>query len=106
MVTTATKRKIRPREDYVVLRPVEEEKTEGGLVLPEVSQEEGELRVCEVIEAGPGRMNEDGVRLPMDVKVGDLIYTVTSHEPAVVRLNGEKLMLLRSRHIIGICEIE
>ena len=70
MPTTATK--ITPMADRVLIRPLEkEEVTRSGLVLPDTAKERPQEG--EVIAVGPGRLTEDGTRIPMELKAGDKV---------------------------------
>jgi chaperonin GroES len=65
--------KLKPFGDIVVLEPIEpDEKTAGGIILPDTAKEQ---RLCgRVVAAGPGKLREDGGRDPMDVEIGDVVY--------------------------------
>ena len=63
--------KVKPLQDRLVIKPVEEEiKTSGGIIMPDTVSKEKPVR-GEVIAVGPGKLNKDGKRMPLDVKVGD-----------------------------------
>jgi chaperonin GroES len=92
---------IKPLEDRVVVRPIEEEEmTASGLVIPDTAKEkptEGE-----VIAVGPGRF-EDGNRVPLDVKVGDkVIYS--KYGGNEYKYKGEEYVILQSRDIYAVVE--
>jgi len=72
---TKTKTKLQPVADRVVVKPIErEERTKSGIVLPDTAKEKPQEG--EIVAAGPGRVNDDGKRIPLDVKVGDkVIYS-------------------------------
>ena len=64
--------KIQPLADRVVVKPIErEEVTKGGIVLPDTIREKPQEG--KVVAVGPGRLSEDGKRITMDVKVGDIV---------------------------------
>ena len=67
--------KFSPLADRVVVKPIErEERTKSGIVLPDTAKEKPQEG--EIVAAGPGRVNDDGKRIPLDVKVGDkVIYS-------------------------------
>lgn len=100
---TEKKLKIRPLEDRVVVERFEaEERTRGGIVLPDTAREKPLLG--KVIATGPGKLIEKtGERGKMSVKVGDTVlfgkYTGTE-----VELQGEKYVILRESDILGIQE--
>jgi len=93
---------FRPLHDRVLVRRLEsEEKTAGGIILPDTAQEkpsEGE-----VIAAGPGNKSEDGTVAPLDVKVGDRIL-FGKYSGTEVKINGEELVIMRESDILGIVE--
>jgi chaperonin GroES len=92
---------IKPLEDRVVVRPIEEEEmTASGLVIPDTAKEkptEGE-----VIAVGPGRF-EEGKRVPLDVKAGDkVIYS--KYGGNEYKYKGEEYVILQSRDIYAVVE--
>jgi chaperonin GroES len=94
--------KFRPLHDRVVVRRVEaEEKTVGGIIIPDTAQEkpmEGE-----VIAAGPGSRDEAGKLVPLDVKTGDRIL-FGKWSGTEVKLDGEELLIMKESDIMGIIE--
>jgi chaperonin GroES len=94
--------KFRPLHDRVVVRRVEsEEKTAGGIIIPDTAKEkpmEGE-----VIAVGPGARNEQGEIVALDVKVGDRIL-FGKWSGSEVRLDGEDLLIMKESDIMGIIE--
>ena len=93
---------FRPLHDRVVIRRVEaEEKTAGGIIIPDTAKEkpmEGE-----VIAAGPGARNEAGQLVPLDVKAGDRIL-FGKWSGTEVKLEGEDLLIMKESDIMGIIE--
>jgi chaperonin GroES len=94
------KTKFRPLHDRVVVRRVEsEEKSAGGIIIPDTAKEkpsEGE-----VIAVGPGGRDENGKLTPMDVKVGDRIL-FGKWSGTEVKLNGEELLIMKESDIMGV----
>ena len=92
--------KFRPLGDRVVVRRVkEDQKTPGGIIIPDTVQEkpmEGE-----VIAAGPGARNEAGALVPLDVKAGDRIL-FGKWSGTEVKLDGEDLLIMKESDIMGI----
>jgi chaperonin GroES len=92
--------KFRPLHDRVVIRRVEsEEKTTGGIIIPDTAKEkpmEGE-----VIAAGPGARGEDGTIHPLDVKAGDRVL-FGKWSGTEVKLDGEELIIMKEADIMGI----
>lgn len=97
MVAIATK--IRPLGDRVVVKIVKEEKTAGGLVLPDTAQEKPQTG--EVLSVGPGKLMDNGTRQAVDVTVGDKIL-FAKYSGTEVKLEGETYMLLSEKDILGV----
>jgi chaperonin GroES len=91
---------FRPLHDRVVIRRVEqEEKTRGGIIIPDTAQEkpmEGEI-----IAVGPGARGEDGKVQPLDVKAGDRVL-FGKWSGTEVKIDGEDLMIMKESDIMGI----
>ncbi|GGB68304.1 co-chaperone GroES [Blastomonas aquatica] len=91
---------FRPLHDRVLVRRIEaEEKTAGGIIIPDAAKEkpsEGE-----VIAAGEGTRDEDGDRIALDVKVGDKIL-FGKWSGTEVKINGEDLIIMKESDILGI----
>src|SRR6187401_2469150 len=94
--------KFRPLHDRVLVRRLEgEEKTAGGIIIPDTAKEkpmEGE-----VVAAGPGARSEDGKLHPLDVKVGDRIL-FGKWSGTEVKLDGEDLLILKEADVLGILD--
>ena len=92
--------KFRPLHDRVVVRRLEaEEKTAGGIIIPDTAKEkpmEGE-----VVAAGPGARGEDGKVQPMDVKAGDRVL-FGKWSGTEVKLDGEELIIMKESDIMGV----
>jgi chaperonin GroES len=91
--------KIQPLADRVLVRPIEkEEKTKSGIYLPDTAKEKPQEG--EVLAVGPGRMTEDGKRIPLDLKVGDrVIYA--KYGGTEIKVDNEDLMILRESDILA-----
>ena len=91
---------FKPLHDRVVVRRVEnDEKTSGGLIIPDSAQEkpaEGE-----VVSVGNGAIDEKGNRMPMDVKAGDRIL-FGKWSGSEVKINGEDMLIMKESDILGI----
>jgi chaperonin GroES len=94
--------KFRPLHDRVVVRRVEsEEKTAGGIIIPDTAKEkpmEGE-----VLAVGPGARNEKGELVALDVKVGDRIL-FGKWSGSEVRIDGQDLLIMKESDVMGIIE--
>ena len=94
--------KFRPLHDRVVVRRVKsEEKTAGGIIIPDTAQEKPQEG--EVVAAGPGARDEAGKLVPPDVKVGDRIL-FGKWSGTEVKLDGEELLIMKESDIMGIVE--
>ncbi|HLS04198.1 MAG TPA: co-chaperone GroES [Actinomycetales bacterium] len=91
---------IKPLEDRIVLRPLEaEQTTASGLVIPDTAQERPQEG--EVVAVGPGRIDDNGNRVPLDVSVGDrVIYS--KYGGTEVKYSGEEYLILSARDILAV----
>ena len=93
---------FRPLQDRVVVKRVkEEEKSRGGIIIPDTAQEKPQEG--EVIAVGPGNRDEDGERIAMDVKVGDRIL-FGKWSGTEVKIDGEELLIMKESDIMGVIE--
>ncbi|MGE3929206.1 MAG: co-chaperone GroES [Hyphomonadaceae bacterium] len=93
---------FRPLHDRVLVKRVkEEEKTKGGIIIPETAQEKPQEG--EVVAVGPGARDEDGERIDMDVKVGDRIL-FGKWSGTEVKIDGEELLIMKESDIMGVIE--
>ena len=93
---------FRPLGDRVVIRRVEEEaKTKGGIIIPDTAKEKPQEG--EVISAGPGARDEDGKRIPMDVKAGDRIL-FGKWSGSEVKIDGDELLIMKESDILGVLD--
>jgi len=94
--------KIRPLNDRVlVLRIEEEAKTSGGIIIPDTAKEKPQQG--KVIAAGPGKVNDNGQRVPMDVKAGDRIL-FGKYAGNEIKIDGVEHLIMREEDILGIVE--
>lgn len=98
---TAKKLKIRPLDDRVVVEPFEaEERTRGGIVLPDSAREKPQMG--KVIATGPGKLLEkSGERGKMSLKVGDAIF-YGKYSGTEVEIDGEKYVILRESDVLAV----
>ena len=93
---------FRPLGDRVLVRRVEEEeKTRGGIIIPDTAKEKPQEG--EVVAVGPGARDEDGERIDMDVKAGDRIL-FGKWSGTEVRIDGEDLLIMKESDILGVVE--
>jgi chaperonin GroES len=94
--------KFRPLHDRVVVRRLEqEEKTAGGIIIPDTAKEKPQEG--EVVAVGPGARGEDGKINPLDVKAGDRVL-FGKWSGTEVKLDGEELIIMKESDIMGIVE--
>jgi chaperonin GroES len=91
--------KLQPLADRVVVQPIEkEEKTKSGIYLPDTAKEKPQEG--KVIAVGPGRLSEDGKRIAMDIKVGDIVI-YAKYGGTELKVDDEELMILRESDILA-----
>ena len=94
--------KFRPLHDRVVVRRIEEdERTPGGIIIPDTAKEKPQQG--EVIAVGPGARDEKGVVQPLDVKAGDRIL-FGKWSGTEVKIDGEELLIMKESDILGVLE--
>ena len=93
---------IKPLEDRIVIRQVEaEQTTASGLVIPDTAKEKPQEG--EVIAVGPGRVDDSGNRIPVDVKVGDVVI-YSRYGGTEVKYEGQEFQSLSSRDVLAVVE--
>ncbi|TWG89583.1 chaperonin GroES [Mesorhizobium sp. J18] len=96
--------KFRPLHDRILVRRIEaEEKTAGGIIIPDTAKEKPQEG--EVIAVGPGARNENGQLQPLDIQVGDRIL-FGKWSGTEIKLNGEDLLIMKESDIMGVIEAE
>jgi chaperonin GroES len=93
---------LKPLGNRVVVEPIEQEEvTVGGIVLPDTAKEKPQKG--KVLSVGPGDRDEDGKRIPMDVKVGDVVL-YAKYSGTEIKLDSKKLLILRETDVLAIVE--
>jgi chaperonin GroES len=102
-MTTATKVNIRPLEDRIVVQPGEgEQVTASGIVIPDTAKEKPQEGT--VLAVGDGRWDEAGTkRIPLDVKVGDVVL-YSKYGGTEVKYNGEEYLILSGRDVLAVLD--
>ena len=91
---------IRPLHDRLIVRRLEEgEQHVGGIIIPDTAKEKPQRGT--VIAAGNGKVNDDGTRVPLDVKVGDVILFGKYTSPEV-KLNDEEYLIMREDEVLAV----
>ena len=91
--------KIKPLGDRLIVKPIERETMKGGIIIPDTAKEkpmEGE-----VLAAGPGKLDKNGNRTPMDVKVGDKVL-YGKYSGTEIKLDNETYLIIHQDEILGI----
>lgn len=93
---------IKPLRDRVIVRRVnEEEKTKGGIIIPDTAKEKPQEG--EVVAVGSGKVLEDGKSVPLEVKKGDRIL-FGKYSGSEIKVDGEELLMMREEEILGIIQ--
>ena len=91
--------KLQPLADRLVVKPIEmEEKTKTGIYLPDTAKEKPQEG--KIVAVGPGRLSDDGKRIAMDVKVGDIVL-YSKYGGTEIKVDDEELMILRESDILA-----
>ena len=93
---------LKPLADRLVVEPNEQEEvTAGGIILPETAKEKPQQG--KVIAAGPGRTDDEGKRVDMEVKLGDKVL-YAKYSGTEIKLEGKKVLILRESDILAVIE--
>ena len=94
--------KIRPLQDRVMVKRLEEEtKTAGGIIIPDTAKEKPQKG--EIVAAGPGKKNDDGKVQPLDIKAGDKVL-FSKYAGTEIKVEGDELLIMREDDIMGVIE--
>jgi chaperonin GroES len=94
--------KIRPLQDRVIVQRIEEEeKTKGGLIIPDTAKEKPQEG--KIVAVGKGKLNDDGKITPLDVKVNDRVL-FGKYAGTEINIDGEEHLIMREEDILGIIE--
>jgi len=94
--------KIRPLQDRVIVKRLEEEeKTKGGIIIPDTAKEKPQEG--KAIAVGKGKVTEEGKVIPLDVKPGDKIL-FGKYSGTEIKVEGDELLIMREEDILGIIE--
>ncbi len=93
--------KIRPLHDRVLVKRLEsdEEQVRGGIIIPDTAKEKPQE--AEVVAVGPGKLNDEGKRQPMDVKAGDRIL-IGKYSGSEIKIDDEDYVILREDEILAV----
>ncbi|OGQ23132.1 MAG: co-chaperone GroES [Deltaproteobacteria bacterium RIFCSPHIGHO2_02_FULL_60_17] len=94
--------KIRPLQDRVIVKRIEEEeKTKGGIIIPDTAKEKPQEG--RIVAVGKGKVNENGKITPLDVKVNDRIL-FGKYSGSEINIDGEEHLIMREEDILGVIE--
>ncbi len=95
-------KKIRPLQDRILVKRLEEKEVKkGGIIIPDTAKEKPQEG--QVIAVGPGRLADDGQRIPMEVKAGDKIL-FGKYSGSEVKLADEEHLIMREEDVLGILQ--
>jgi chaperonin GroES len=102
MPATATKTKVRPLHDRIIVQRIDEgEQKVGGIIIPDTAKEKPQQG--KVIAVGKGKVEKDGKVTPLDVKAGDLIL-FGKYSGQEIKLDGEEYLIMREEEVLGVLE--
>lgn len=91
--------KLKPLADRVLVKPIDEEEvTKGGIILPDTAKEKPQRG--KVVAVGPGRLDDEGKRVPIEVKTGDKVL-YDKYAGTEVKLDDEEYLILRESNIVA-----
>ncbi len=94
--------KIKPLSDRILVRRLEaEEKTKGGIIIPDTAKEKP--REGKIVAVGDGRIDEDGKKRPLAVKAGDKVL-FNSYAGTDIKIDGEEFLIMKEEDVLGIIE--
>lgn len=91
---------IKPTADHLVVEAIEEETTKSGIIIPDTASKEKPQK-GKVIAVGPGKLNDKGERMPMEVKEGDVVL-FTKYGPTEIKLEAKELLVLNESDVLAI----
>jgi chaperonin GroES len=91
---------VKPLADRILVRRIEEQETKkGGIIIPDTAKEKPQEG--EIVAVGPGRMNEEGKRIAMEVKKGDRVL-IGKYSGTDVKIDGVEYVILREDDVLGV----
>ncbi len=91
--------KLKPLADRVLVKPIDEEEvTKGGIILPDTAKEKPQRG--KVVAVGPGRLDDEGKRVPIEVKTGDKVL-YDKYAGTEVKLDDEEYLILRESNVVA-----
>jgi chaperonin GroES len=93
---------LKPLSDHVVIEPLREEKKKGGIILPDTVEKEKSEK-GKVIAVGPGKLDDNGKRMAMQLKRGDVVL-FTKYGPNEVKVDGKEYLIAREEDVLAIID--
>ncbi len=94
--------KIRPLQDRIIVKRIEEEeKTKGGIIIPDTAKEKPQE--ARVVAVGKGKVNDEGKIIPLDVKVNDRVL-FGKYSGSEINIDGEEHLIMREEDVLGVIE--
>ena len=93
--------KVRPLQDRILVERIEEEVKKGNIIIPDTAKEKPQQG--KIIAVGPGRIDESGKRVPMDVKKGDIIL-FGKYSGNEIKVNDKELLIMREEDVLAVIE--
>ena len=93
---------IKPLSDHLLLEPLREEKKKGGIILPDTVDKERPEK-GKVISVGPGKLNKDGKRVPMEIKKGQVVL-FKKYGPDEIKVDDKEYLIAREEDILAIID--
>ena len=94
--------KIRPLQDRIIVKRIEEEeKSKGGIIIPDTAKEKPQEG--KVVAVGKGKINEDGKIIPLDLKVNDRVL-FGKYSGSEINIDGEEHLIMREDDVLGVIE--
>ena len=101
-MATATKKKLKPLNDRVIIQKLDpEEKTAGGILLPDTAREKPQEG--KVVAVGPGTLNEKGERKPLDLKEGELVL-YAKYSGTEVKIDGIEYLIIAEKDVLAVVQ--
>ncbi|MDH5185580.1 MAG: co-chaperone GroES [candidate division WOR-3 bacterium] len=93
--------KVRPLQDRILVERIEEEVKKGNIIIPDTAKEKPQQG--KIIAVGPGRIDESGKRVPMDVKKGDIIL-FGKYSGNEIKIDDKELLIMREEDVLAVIE--
>lgn len=93
---------LKPLSDHILVEPLREEKKKGGIILPDTVEKERSEK-GKVVAVGPGKRDENGKRMPLEIKKGDVVL-FTKYSPNEVKVDGKEYLIVKEDDVLAIID--